>query len=393
MGGKTTGGVEIREKSIRLHFTIDGKRQRPTLMVDGRPLAPTPANIKYANRLIIEICERIRTDTFSFVEYFPASGGTGNLTVESWLNSWIATQRIEDSTRKGYAAAINFWCGAASDEVGNKIGPKSIKSLRLTHILTAIASRSYLSGKTINNYMNVLRQALALAVEEKLIPTNPALKVPKAKHQKSPPDPFSREESERIIAEALRAHAGHVHNMIEFWFWTGLRTSEILGLDWRNVDLASGSILVASTVVNGKEKDHTKTAVARTVILNSRALAAIKRQRALTQVTGGRVFHDPRHNKPWRAEDTFLHTYWERMLKRIGMRYRRPYNMRHSYATAMLMAGMTPAFCARQMGHSVEMFLSTYAKWLDGSQNEIEMARLEASLSLESPREKAKGGK
>ena len=46
----------------------------------------------------------------------------------------------------------------------------------------------------------------------------------------------------------------------------------------------------------------------------------------------------------------------------------------------MLMASMTPAFCARQLGHSVEVFLRTYTKWLDGNQSDAEMARLEAAL-------------
>jgi integrase len=40
-----------------------------------------------------------------------------------------------------------------------------------------------------------------------------------------------------------------------------------------------------------------------------------------------------------------------------------------------------PAFCARQLGHTVEMFLRTYAKWIDGSQNDVEMARLENALT------------
>jgi hypothetical protein len=50
-------------------------------------------------------------------------------------------------------------------------------------------------------------------------------------------------------------------------------------------------------------------------------------------------------------------------------------------ATMMLMAGMTPAFCAKHLGHSVEMFLRTYAKWMDGSQNTLEMGRLEVALA------------
>ncbi len=56
--------------------------------------------------------------------------------------------------------------------------------------------------------------------------------------------------------------------------------------------------------------------------------------------------------------------------------------MRHSYATSMLMAGMTPAFCAKQLGHTVEMFLRIYTKWIDGNQNDLEMARLESTLSV-----------
>lgn len=65
---------------------------------------------------------------------------------------------------------------------------------------------------------------------------------------------------------------------------------------------------------------------------------------------------------------------------RGGIRYRSPYETRHTYATMMLMAGMTPAFCARQMGHSVQQFLDTYARWIDGGQNDVEMAKLEAFI-------------
>jgi integrase len=72
-------------------------------------------------------------------------------------------------------------------------------------------------------------------------------------------------------------------------------------------------------------------------------------------------------------------------LKRLGIRYRRPYNMRHSYATAMLMAGMAPGFCGKQLGHSVEQFHKTYARWLDGEQNDLEMARLDVSLFEKAP--------
>ncbi len=64
----------------------------------------------------------------------------------------------------------------------------------------------------------------------------------------------------------------------------------------------------------------------------------------------------------------------------LGIRYRRPYNMRHTYATALLMADMNHSFCAKQLGHSVEMFQRTYTKWIDGPQNAVQMDKPEAAL-------------
>jgi hypothetical protein len=69
-----------------------------------------------------------------------------------------------------------------------------------------------------------------------------------------------------------------------------LRTSQIFGLEWANVDLASGTALIRRVFVRGQQKDTTKTAVARTIIFDSKALAAIQRQRTHTQVGGGRCF-------------------------------------------------------------------------------------------------------
>jgi integrase len=316
---------------------------------------------------------------FSLTEYFPASGDVDQtITVERQLEGWLDSQRVEESTKAGYKAAIKFWVAA--------LPGKPLKALKLSEILKVVAARGDLSGKTVNNYISVLRQSLDLAVRDHVLQANPATEVPRVKHQKEPPDPFTRDESDKIIAEALAKHPGQVHNFVEFWFWTGLRTSEIFGLTWENVDLASGTILVAEAVVRGIHKNRTKTNTTRTVKLNSRALAAIQRQRHHTQVSGGAVFQDPRYGTSWVDERAFRRSYWTPILKRMEIRYRRPYNMRHSYATAMLMAGMTPAFCAKQLGHSIEMFLRTYSKWLDGAQNDLEMQRLEASLSPGYPR-------
>jgi integrase len=391
--GRAGNGVEVRAHSIRLRFTFEGKRHAKTLMLNDEPMEPTAANVKYANRRATEIKNLIQDGTFSMAEFFPASGGVGTLTVGEQLDTWLTAQRLQPSTMRGYATAVRFWKGVVYDAKPRlTLGDKALRALRTSDIRIALASRPKLSGKAVNNYLSVLRQAIQLAVDDKKLQENPVLNVPSAPHQTNPPDPFSHDEMERICAGVAAIHPGQMANQVEMWFWSGLRTSEIFGLQWKNVDLASNSILVAEVVVRGVRKNCTKTNVSRTVKLNSRALRALQLQIPYTQNDGGPVFRDPRYGTPWTDGRAFTRNFWTPTLKQLGIRYRRPYNMRHTYATAMLMAGMNPAFCAKQLGHSVEMFYKHYARWLDGDQNTTEMALLEdAVLAPKRPRKKKSG--
>jgi integrase len=373
-------GVEIRPNSIRLFFVLDGKEHRETLRVNGAPMEPTPKNIKAARIIARNLRRDIKAGLFSFGEYFPSSplATVGRQeSVAEQLDSWLSAQRIETSTRAGYESAARFWKGA--------IGNIKIRALLHSHILKALATRPKLTGKTINNYVSVLRESMAMAVLDKTIAANPVAEVPTAKHQKPPPDPFSVDEAHAIVGYMLRTFPAGVANYTEAKFYTGLRTGESFGLRWPDVSLPSKSMLIHESIVRGEHKDSTKTNVARTVQLNSRALAAFKAQRSLTFMAGEQVFLDPRYDAPWADERAFRRSYWAPTLKALGIRYRPPYNTRHTYATMMLMAGMKPAFCAKQMGHSIEMFHRTYAKWIDGDRDDREMQLLEATFVSDKP--------
>ena len=208
-----------------------------------------------------------------------------------------------------------------------------------------LAGWAELSGKTVNNLVAVLRSALQLAVLDKVLTTNPADNIPRAVWQKPPVDPFSQAEVDAILQELNGSRwSEQVRNMVEVWMFTGVRTSEIFALKWSNVDLVKGIALVCESRIAGVEKSRTKTKVARTVHLNSRALAAL-------QAKGGAVFHEPRSGHALDSAPDFQRVYWVPALKAAGVRYRRPYNCRHTYATLMLMSGRRAAFCAKQLGH------------------------------------------
>ena len=198
--GRTGSGVERRDTSIRIAFVYQGQTRRETLRTDGKPMPPTPANLKYAHRLAAEIKEKIRHGTFVYADYFPASPnattGHGTLTGEQ-LDTWLGLQvGKEASTLKGYRVAVNWWKA--------RIGAVPLKALKHSAVLAALATEPTWSGKTRNNKVSVLRQALDLAIRDEIIGANPVDGIESAPHQSPVPDPFSIEEVEAILQAGAR---------------------------------------------------------------------------------------------------------------------------------------------------------------------------------------------
>lgn len=387
--GRAGDGVEIREKSIRITFTWEGRARKETLKTDGEAMPPTPANIKYARRLAAEIRDKIRHGTFALGDYFPASrhATTGHSAgVGAQLDLWLSLQTdLAASTLRWYGYTVEWWKA--------RIGHKPLRALVHSDILAALATEPTWSGKTRNNKVSVLRQALALAMRDGTLRSNPLDGLEAAKHQKPQPDPFSQEEAEAIIADMRQRYHPQVANYFEFKFFTGLRTSESLAVRWGSVDWNRKQLLIREGIVEGKHVERTKTHATRLVQINSRAMAVLQAQKEHTfLLRDGWVFVAPRSGERWSDDEGPRETYWRPTLRRLGIRYRSPYETRHTYATMLLMAGARPPWAARQMGHSVEQFLRVYSKWLDGPQNDLEMDKLEALISGKKPGKKESNG-
>jgi len=406
---KTTG-VDVRTTSIRLQFTDPaGTRHRITLKdAGGRPLPPTVANIRAAERTMADIQAAIHLGNLDLAQHFPhlAQAPTAPppaaITVGDQLDTWLAGLTVAPSTRKGYESAIRFWksapCGPASEDgiVPLLVDVPLIDVVfsQVRHALAAGTSRTRrgkpadpkpLKPKTSNNYLAVLRSALDLALDDGLIAKTPAGEGKKlrAKVQKEDPDPLSMDELDMVLAHIARK-ALAAGDYAEFWAMTGLRTSEINGLRWDSVDLREWTVLVHEVLIAGEHKDSTKTSRARTVRLNARARVCIERQRARTQLADGIVWVNPVDGLPWDGYRDFLRSYWRPALRAHGIRYRRPYNLRHTCATMLLMAGVPPALAARQMGHTLQTFFKDYAKWIESANDLQELARVDAMLKSRS---------
>jgi len=213
------------------------------------------------------------------------------------------------------------------------------------------------SNKRINNVLIPLRGMMADAFADGIIEKNPIDRIKNLKITTREPEPFDADEQALIV--------GHARvNDIQFCFWTGLRIGELIAMHWSDVDWTKGTIYIHRNNVRGEIKDTKTEAGTRVVELLPPALDALKAQKLLTYLEGREVFKNPNTHKPWNDDITFRRM-WSATLKRAGVRYREPKQMRHTFASMMLTAGENIAWVSRQIGHtSITTTLKKYARYI-----------------------------
>lgn len=128
----------------------------------------------------------------------------------------------------------------------------------------------------------------------------------------------------------------------------------------------------AMTQAAGGEAEVTKTAAGRrSVKLLRPALEALTAQKAHTFLADAEVFQNPRTLERWAGDQPIRKTMWHPAMKKAGVRYRRPYQTRHTYASMMLSAGEHPMWVAKQMGHSDwTMIARVYGRWIPTAEDD-----------------------
>ena len=133
-------------------------------------------------------------------------------------------------------------------------------------------------------------------------------------------------------------------------------------MDWVNKRI----FVQRALTQHSKEPETPKTAAGeRHVRLLPAALDALKAQKSYTFLAGAEIFCNPRTEKRWTGDLVIRERMWKRILLRAGVRYRYPYQMRHTYASMMLQAGESVMWVAQQMGHTDWTFTArTYSRWV-----------------------------
>lgn len=363
-------GVTVRQNktkdTIIITFTYKGvlcREPLSRLIVDNK-------NIKYAERLLAEIQNNIERSTFNYAKYFPESKkcslfGVNNKvkTIIDYLDEYLViceTRNLSPSTIGGYKKCKN----ALSE----------LHKLQVTSITPAILKnwiqKQSTSLKTIRNQLSYLRSALDEAITDGIISINPVSLVSASRYQSKSSlaessyivDPLSPKE---VSALLIATQYEQWRNLFRFAINTGLRSSELCALRWSDIDFIERTAHVQSASVVGVIKETKTKAGTRKVELNNEAIKALNEQKQFTLMKDDVIFEDPKTNKAWSGADAIRKKAWVPTLKKAGIRYRNPYQTRHTFATRHISQGANLFWLAGQMGHKgPEMLFRHYGSYL-----------------------------
>ncbi|OEY71125.1 hypothetical protein BI198_14815 [Rheinheimera salexigens] len=328
---------------------------------------PTKTRLQEVARKREQILYEIDMGKFDYAEHFPSSkmafkfsnNKAAYITISKAVDLWFHrnSKRWAASTYRGYNSKVNT-------HILPNFGKLMVADFK-PYVFKDWAASATISAKSINEVRSILHGILKELVYDEIIDSNPMDKCPTAPKQRTEPEPFTPAERTAIL---IALPEGYARDFYTFAFWTGLRTGEQLGLQWQDIDFDKQRMYIRRSIVHGKLAGTKTNSSFRTHDLDAQALAVLQRIKTThpSLEPDARIFLDPRTLTPWQYDGVMRERFWIPALQQAKVKYRRPYNCRHSYASAMLTAGADPTWLAKQMGHKDwGMIRQIYARWIE----------------------------
>lgn len=261
--------------TITVGFSPDGKQKRKSFYGSSK-------------EEVKEKLKQYKDEIALLGQRSPTTIKQGDQLVSQWMDTWIDTYKkitIKSSTYDSYQTDIRNY-------INPNVGDIKLKDLQTDHVQGMINSmhQKGLELNTIRGAKSLLTDALNQAVENHIIPYNPCLgvKLPKGKAKKKV-RAFSDQELSAFFAHCPQSPSS-IANIFRFLVLTGLRVGEAMALQYKDVDLAKGTIDVNKTLIVSKGRgnqlsDTPKTSTSvRQLPLNANAKNILEQQFKLNKV-------------------------------------------------------------------------------------------------------------
>ena len=320
-------GLTQRNSGIRIRITVKGKAYSED--IEGA-----------CDKAHIAACVRRRN---AIIRQF--NNGTQELGLSAFsevAQDWLNILDVKRSTSMSYTNLLNNWWMPEFESVRiNRISAPMIKR---------VLAANEVSNKTKRNALIVLKGV----IDHAEISPNPCATIRIRKQQKPPIERYKPSERELLI----NALDGQAKAFFAIMFGGGLRTGEVLALQWDDWD---GERLHLSRSMTRRRIDTLKNDERRSVVIPSWVRVLINE--LPSRFAGGHMFLNTKGTAM--LDSKLVADAWKQAHDVTGIAYRIPYVCRHTRAAELLSANVNPAAAAKQMGHSVEMFLRIYSEYIE----------------------------
>ncbi len=409
---------ELLQEDMATWFVYKDVRVRENLGVPD-----TAKNRRVAGELRSSVCYAIKTGVFDYAKQFPSSRNLEkfgearqDLTIKELAEKFLALKETEvaKTSLNTYRAVIkNILSIIGEKNLASSINKEKLLEVR-KELLTGyqIPKSNYIvtqpgrSAVTVNNYMTNLNAVFQFGVDNGYLADNPFKGISPLKESRTIPDPLSREEFIRLIDACRNQQA---KNLWCVSVYTGVRPSELCALGWEDIDLKNGTMMIRRNLAKDRfTVPKTQAGTNRVIHLIKPAIDALRSQMTLTRLSKEHIIdvHLREYGRTEKQKCTFvfqpevsarvknygdhftvdsIRQMWDAAIKRAGLRHRKSYQSRHTYACWSLTAGANPAFIANQMGHAdAQMVFQVYGKWMSENNN-AQVALLNTQLSEFAP--------
>jgi integrase len=281
-----------------------------------------------------------------------------------FLDDWLLVQkqRIRPTTWHGYEMAVERIKRHLGMAKLQALSPLQIEKFYSTLLESGRSGGGALAAKTVRNTHVVLRKALADAERLELVHRNAAGTAQAPSVQRPEHVTWSSDELKEFLS-AIRSD--RLYAAFVLLATTGMRRGEVLGLRWGDLDFDARELAVAHTITTAGfdqiVSGPPKTARSRRhVFLDDATLAILrdhrKRQREDRLAAGPNWDKDNdlvfRNELGGSVHPDWFSTEFDRLIRRAGIKRIRLHDLRHTYATLALKAGMHPKIVSERLGHA-----------------------------------------
>lgn len=281
--------------------------------------------------------------------------------------SYYIDKFLNDKQYSSKEVTYNRYKNTIEKLIQKPYGKRSISSIKSSDIKGFVNLHYSLgkSTKTIELYLTIFGGILQEAVYDGVIDSNPVRNIKQKKKSKPIINPFSPSEVKLL----LDSSDGWFRNYIGLASYLGLRSGELIGLKWS--DINQTHIKIQRTRDRGRNTMPKTSSSVRELPIFELVKEFIENQR---QITGDHeyVFISYR-NQPFCHSGCICQYHWYPLLEKLKLPKRRIYELRHTFATNMLNSGYFKVTeIAHLMGHTTTQYLfNVYSKFIESEKAKI----------------------